>query len=828
MMLRSLTINSPVDDHEDTHLRRLLDQRAAHAPFHARYPSVSEFTDTPSVYSHPFFSPRPMAFSDHDARRGYQNNWSSAPSHLRRDHDGIDDLATSMLDLDDDSSVSMEFQDDGDEGGIYQDTEGEEGEEEEEEESMPRMSLLGPKMRFHSKAPWEVDETLQEEDIADKNSHPVSTLKKTFKLGSSSSGRTSDESNRSQSKSKSSLDILTPQIPNARAALNALTQTNPSTSTLVSSTHSPSSKRRNLSNPQSPTSYHTPSPPPSPHDLAHPSMSNSHTRHDSHTDTHPLMRIHSNVSSHTASSYHRGEESYHPYANPDFAVTYTRSHPPHDSSLLSAFGAPSVSHSESVNTLTDSSTADPLDGRHPLSAVPETPDISIHHREIRPRKRSSTVQGREISSPMTTRVAPEIPLVPSSPVFPKVSQPHHPPAFANIPGWLDRPASPSFALISLEEARAQRSRSATVNHGPGTPSRLAQSSSESDVDQDTISVLHSIDHSSIDTTASRSRARSVSAGTKAKQALQSMVGSTGPKYERRESEPTIHPLPGTGQSNKPLKHKKSGFMKFFNKDKEAPPVPSLSESLSSYQIHQPVTKTSKFSTHRIPVPQLSPGSEVDPTENLDHPTVTVDDAPLLYISTARGVAQLKSAPSSSLSPTDWQGETFPQSAPAHVTEFPALKLRPVSTVFSSHFRDHIVPPSPQLDGDSLSPASAATVISPVTPSPARSPLPSHTKSRTNDSASIRSFNEQDNPDAVIKALQEQIVSAKQAWQRQIWELEGQVRDLKAEVEELRSTANEPGYCDSCGRGPAKPVYSGVINRPRAYTGSSARFGSSFA
>ncbi|THG99897.1 hypothetical protein EW026_g2530 [Hermanssonia centrifuga] len=53
--------------------------------------------------------------------------------------------------------------------------------------------------------------------------------------------------------------------------------------------------------------------------------------------------------------------------------------------------------------------------------------------------------------------------------------------------------------------------------------------------------------------------------------------------------------------------------------------------------------------------------------------------------------------------------------------------------------------------------------------------------------------QQEDQSIVIQALQEQIMTARRAWQQQLWELEGQVRDLKAEVEDLRSEDTKP-YC----------------------------------
>jgi hypothetical protein len=82
----------------------------------------------------------------------------------------------------------------------------------------------------------------------------------------------------------------------------------------------------------------------------------------------------------------------------------------------------------------------------------------------------------------------------------------------------------------------------------------------------------------------------------------------------------------------------------------------------------------------------------------------------------------------------------------------------------------------------------------------------------------------DDPTFVISALQDQLRESRKAWQRQIWELEGQVRDLKTELEELRSGDK----CEACGRGiilQKAASVTGVVHRPRAKTGTGARFAS---
>ena len=80
---------------------------------------------------------------------------------------------------------------------------------------------------------------------------------------------------------------------------------------------------------------------------------------------------------------------------------------------------------------------------------------------------------------------------------------------------------------------------------------------------------------------------------------------------------------------------------------------------------------------------------------------------------------------------------------------------------------------------------------------------------------------EDNPHLIIQQLQEQLRSTRKAWQHQIWELEGQVRDLRGEIDEMRLKELRGERCLLCGRsdtvgqGVGGP---GVVDRPRARTG----------
>jgi hypothetical protein len=79
----------------------------------------------------------------------------------------------------------------------------------------------------------------------------------------------------------------------------------------------------------------------------------------------------------------------------------------------------------------------------------------------------------------------------------------------------------------------------------------------------------------------------------------------------------------------------------------------------------------------------------------------------------------------------------------------------------------------------------------------------------------------DDPYVIIQQLQEQLRSTRKAWQHQIWELEGQVRDLRAEIDEMRLKELRGERCLLCGRSD-EPDHSvgghGVVDRPRARTG----------
>lgn len=148
--------HSSQDDHHDQ-LRTLIGERHARSDLNAR--SFSEYSDTPSVYSRSYFSPQ---ISDNGDQYDVYH-FSEAQSALTPRND---QHQASMLDLDDDPRTSYAPTE------SYDDDSNESYEGPADGESVPRMSYLGPKMRFHSRAPWEEDDLLEEDEPDDKGHYP--------------------------------------------------------------------------------------------------------------------------------------------------------------------------------------------------------------------------------------------------------------------------------------------------------------------------------------------------------------------------------------------------------------------------------------------------------------------------------------------------------------------------------------------------------------------------------------------------------------------------------------------------------------------------------
>ena len=503
----------------------------------------------------------------------------------------------------------------------------------------------------------------------------------------------------------------------------------------------------------------------------------------------------------------------HPYANPELSRTRTR-----DSVYPKSFvsfdtqSEESFPRSASIATLTSSATTS------------NSLAMSPHH--ITSAAAKSRAREREISGP----ISPPSQNVPSDPK-PREN-------IGSIPGWQEQTQA-AFSLISLEEARAQR-RLTQLDPSVGLSSVVLQPEYSTPPQP-------------------RTHTRSLGSGGKAKAVLQSVVTDFNRPAKQRNELPET-PDSAVGPGVKSLKHKKSGFMRMFSKEKTpTSPLDVPSSSIDDSQPISPVPRTPRLPTHRVPVPPISP--VVNPAANspVDHPTSPENklDAhlfqsrpspkrviPPLCIKTSNpgishsfsqthqasnslGSNPLQPPKPNFTSPMDNE-ESKVQSAPPGKTDFVALSLRPVSTVFSSHFADHLLgaenhmPLEPALEVDSGTPTT-------TTGSGGGSPLSPDFVSRgeifrPTTVTSTKSSSDDSQPD-VIRALQGQIFGAKEDWQRHIWELESQIRDLKAEIEEIRHAENSGRYCDICGRGRKKSGSvshhrtpgGGVGHRPRAYT-----------
>ncbi|PFH54790.1 hypothetical protein AMATHDRAFT_325 [Amanita thiersii Skay4041] len=720
-----------------------------------------------------------------------------------------------------------------------------------DEESITRMSLLGPKMRFHSRAPWELeDETLEEKDetITDMNAHSKSKSYGTrfFNFGASSPrpsnvSRPSGESTRSDALSKSSLDLNSSINSYPRTMVythNHESLSNPSLSR--SSTSGQSDDRKRMFSFGRMRSHSPPgSVPTSPHTAVSVPRSHAATSFSTNSPMFDYENRHSLTDD--SRMFHRSptpsdhQERRHPYANPDlvYSCPSDTSHSP-DTSIS---GLQGISYSDSTSTVTHSATVNSLSKC--TTPTTSTPDTSIA--SVLQRTRISAALTKEISSPVSV-LNNTLP-ADRHDVPPLLL----PPDIQHMPGWMEKSVPPTFSLISLEEARAQRARSGT-QHSLG-----ANTAPITNSDGDSLAVQDSDSGSA----SQRSRARSISAGARAKNALQSIVGSQS-KPERRDSEPAtgqpLQPMPATG---KLLKHKKSGFMRLWIGGKsqeredriQQPPMPTLPDVFSRSPIHKVLPKNSP--SYRVPVPEytrsVSGSHPAQSTLSLDDsnfqvsspisppkrtPSLAIDTGPLSARSVASPMSGLTQLPTPALE-KPWLANNMSQSAPPNITEFPALQLRRVSTVFSVQFEEHFdreFRPSLETDVGTTQPPSG--VVSPVTPG-------SFTRSSNEKLPAISNDNESQS--AIIQSLQNHIVSAKIAWQRQIWDLEAQVRELKIEMEQLRIAANED-YCQACGRGQTRlsgdaevqeqheqaTAKSTIVNRSRARTGNSSRFGSSVA
>ena len=454
-----------------------------------------------------------------------------------------------------------------------------------------------------------------------------------------------------------------------------------------------------------------------------------------------------------------------------------------------------------------------------------TPDSSMssvtdYNADVLLKKVVGSVQGKLISGPIST--------MPGQKLGSQPGQDKGQFALSNqVPT-----VSPTFNLISLQEAQAQaRERSRTHIHAMPDPPFLHNEPPS----RNNAPALPS----------NTGRMRSRTASTSSKGKIEPPVISN-PFPQSHSGAEDSAPNGRSALPPRTLKQKKSGFMRLFNgkdKDKIQAPSPPPAPPVTAPSM----PRTPKLSSARVPVPTLSPslvpqsplqldtivkgdGRETDPSGSPWDQEFIQQQVPALTIITTKDSSP-SSGPTTSQSLRTGTGSSSlisglspdrsltPASAPPLTTTFPGLSLRPISTVFSAHFADHIMsidsPSASTTQTDSSSTTaggsgsgSGGSILSPLATEPSFDEK--HAVTDTDD-----------DPYVIIQQLQEQLRSTRKAWQHQIWELEGQVRDLRAEIDEMRLKELRGERCILCGRTdePDQSVAGhGIVDRPRARTG----------
>ncbi|KAI5123559.1 hypothetical protein M0805_003378 [Coniferiporia weirii] len=869
---------------DDEHVRALLDQRAQRADVplpHTRFSTFSDRSDSPSLYSHfdnnyrntpATPAPRFLHSHSHDPANN-DDHYARYPQLSPPEH--IPDNTASTLDLSEHvSSESGEHISDLDSENTNMNLDLDDNDE--DGDPGMRMSLLGPKMRVHSRAPWEEDEdSLSGSDLDDggndkhsifgdrKSSRPVI---RGFGFGSKSPVPRPSFDSSTVSKGKHSIETVSGVSPSGTSgsAIHALAQASMS-STSLALRPSPSSSRfpskftvghhfsgRDRSASLATGTYDkSPTPPPLPSP-----RSAVHAERSSGRDS-PLLHRRNSISPHrsefsvsvmrtrTPSPISQDGNSVfmHPYANPALLSVYQRD------SIVDPFGKDNsqlirdmrLSRNDSVATLAASEETVILSHSSSAASASITSSSGLDCTTPPTSAFSLVSLVSQLDSSKSTDSESDIERTKRQKRFrreTKLGPISAPATLANT----DFEAGKPYALISLEQAQArvkERNRSATTGAIP-FPTRNGVEDGDGE-------------------STSRMRARSSSTTDNIKQNIAPLSTDNTKPYRGELPVPTSpttgkQPSPVGPPSGKVLRPKRSGFMKLFNgreKDKmhdtQPPPVPPIADShLSLHPFEKPhsppATRVPKVSMHRVPVPILNPPPNLFPSapsdgkddsrskKNIPSLSIKVTSPSSSFVLSHEPVPRRSDSPQSfpkSLSPK------IPTSAPAGTTHFSVLKLRPVSGFFSSNFAEHFI--SEETSPGSPRNADTSSLISPTTiassdliPSPINAGfnignMVDHYYGDDRLGDGVLALDEEQT--AIITALKEQIRTSRKAWQRQIWELEGQIRDLKAEVDGMKSGE----VCEVCGRGGAKPEKkdsnAGVIHRPRAKTGCGARFAS---
>lgn len=668
----------------------------------------------------------------------------------------------------------------------------------EDVDSTCRISVRGPTIRFRSRAPWETSDT--EERV--ESTQPLAGLTAKAKGKSTADGfmrtlaraspvisRPSVESSYSQGNSTPSPEFF-PEGSTHRAMLYHVSDHMPASSVSPTLPHNTgpygeatSSLSSHHSSTEDTSSYTT---------RGHGSAFTSSTYH-SRSSTH---------SSRLSEECSSREDFVHPYANPNLIV-------PHPSKPDSPSQRSNFKRSDSITTVTDT-----ISSRSTSSAVPrESLEVSPISKDS---QNSQRISKKEISSPSNPFHGDDI----NSAYLDRDAKflSLHPPLRGSAgPGWIAHHHSPPVALISLQEAQArEKSRIASPHTGP-VHSNAVDSTSRVPLlhpGELTATPNHQNDSSRMSNSV-RPRAQSISTSARAKTALHSVMGTTS-QFEPRNLGPSSSRTSGS----RALKHKKSGFLRLFGgrgdgDQPSPPPVPSLRDTyimqgvreaplFGNLEQHPPshapaaMAGSRKLNSeggagtwHGNQDPECEPS--VPTTRKLLPRSLNIDTGTSSHVTLIpNSGSDVRFRPHNDISRSASSLPlNVPQSAPSTALDFQALQLRPVSSLFSAHFAEYVdgSDADTPLDSGTTSPTSNFGVMhSPLTPLSSR---PSNDEPHQTVGVSA------EDP-SVVKALQEQMLSADKAWQQQVQELQQQIKVLEAKVEELRPADNKR-YCESCRR-----------------------------
>ncbi|CAE6493281.1 unnamed protein product [Rhizoctonia solani] len=567
----------------------------------------------------------------------------------------------------------------------------------------------------------------------------------------------------------------------------------------------------------------------------------------------------------------------HPYANLELLSASTSRDGEVSPSRSNSSATLTVSSVSSYVTPSSTASSATLPEQHEQPSNPKKEKHRPPHIAVFPLSRGGS-HASSAKSPSALSIS-FVPFSPSSMTGSSAAQEEVPSGMRVFPG------SPAYNLIPLEQAQQaqfqmrarERSKSITSNASQSVisprPKEVVHKKSKPTLGPvgGGFSSVISPSSPSPHWNAEDARVRTVSAGSAPRGRSRGYTVTS----IASQSTTSINVMPGSAVENVPeprstgtsgapmdiaparqLKPKRSGFLKFWNKNSPGSGNPNISSpvgpvhvSHNGVDVPPPVPKVpTQYQTSKVASPpEMGARRELPPvvvspahgrTHSLERSQSVSDDS---HTSIGDHNGQ-RSQQRSNTEPLQHVDDANPQDASF------GLKLRPVSSVFKGMPEDYLTG-SPKVaksrgSGESRNGDSSgfedSNVLSPATPyfpQSARS-CRTHVSTASSGSDALSSSVDPRTPSSlgfppsaprsstdsqsasIIASLREQIESIRRASQQRISDLENQVQDLKAELE-----ASE---CYRCGHNERQPEGS-IMNRPRAYTGTSCRtaFGSSY-